>query len=86
MVDDRIKKVLTDENREQVIALVAKAMANSLRLGATENLLRDLRADVERYEAIQREAQRERKRYNQELAEIGFHDVGHARTELGPGF
>ena len=86
MVDDRIKKVLTDENREQVIALVAKAMANSLRLGATENLLRDLRADVERYEEVLRRAQRERKRYNQELAEIGFHDVGHARTELGPGF
>ena len=86
MVDDRIKKVLTDENREQVQSIVTKAMENNLLLGATENLLRDLRADVERYEEVLRRAQRERKRYNQELAEIGFHDVGHARTELGPGF
>src|SRR5271154_2567127 len=62
MVDDRIKKVLTDENREQVQSIVTKAMENNLLLGATENLLRDLRADVERYEEVLRRAQRGGKR------------------------
>jgi hypothetical protein len=76
------KTILTDENREQVQAIVTKAMANLKVVRFTEDELRTLRADVDRHEAILRDAQRERKRYDQELKEIGFHDVGHARTEL----
>jgi len=76
-------KILTEENREQVQSIVTKAMTNVALVRYTEEELRTLRASVDRHEAVLREAQRERKRYDQELKDIGFHDVGHARTELG---
>ena len=77
------KKILTEQNRAQVEVLVTQAMTNLRLVRYTEEELRILRASVERHEAILAEAQRERKRYNRELEAIGFHDLGHARTELG---
>lgn len=76
-------KILNDENREQVQAIVFHAVGNSILIESTTNELRTLRASVAHHEEVLRKAELDRTRFNQKLNEIGFHDIGHARTELG---
>jgi hypothetical protein len=74
--------VLNDDNKARVQQIVEWAMTNSRIIEHSRNELTTLRSSAERLEEVLRQAERERDRYNRELKALGFHDVGHARTEL----
>jgi len=75
--------VLNDQNKAQVQTIVTQAMTNRRLIEIMEDELRKLCASLDWNENFLREAQREQDRYNQEIQALGFHDIGHARTELG---
>jgi hypothetical protein len=73
---------LNDQNKDQVRELVKHGLKVRDVIEHARGELAHLRAAVERYEETLRVAERERERNNRGLKELGFHDVGHARTEF----
>jgi hypothetical protein len=74
--------VLNDDNKAQVKQIVEWAMTNKRIIDHSRSELATLRSSAERLEEVLRQAERERDRYNREIRALGFHDIGHARTEL----
>ena len=58
-------------------------MGNLTALRAVQAELAAARAKAEQMEEYERQLTRTREALNRELKALGFHDVGHARTELG---
>lgn len=74
--------ILTADNEAQVRDVVTQAMSNRDALEAVRAELATARANVEKYEKYERELGRHRDDFNRQIRALGFHDIGHARTEL----
>ena len=74
--------ILNDQNEAQVRDVVAQAMGNRDALDAVRAELAAARANVEKYEGYERDLERTRDEFIRQIRSLGFHDIGHARTEL----
>lgn len=75
--------VLTPENTDQVKEVVRLAMSVRAGLDFAQGELKKHRTSVDYWEEQERRLSRERDEYQRQIKALGFHDIGHARTELG---
>lgn len=74
--------ILNDENEAQTRHVVGQAMQNYALLGGAEEQLAFHKREFEKAEAAVRFFKRLRDELNGQIKALGYHDIGHARTEL----
>jgi hypothetical protein len=75
--------VLNDQNRAETERVCREAVTNRKLVDHLRGEIEMHRKSAEWLEGMLREAERIRDGYNREIKALGYHDIGHARTELG---
>ena len=75
--------VLTKENEVQTKHIVTLAMSTKAGLDFARDELKKHRTSLAYWEEQERRLERERDEFHRQIKALGYHDIGHARTELG---
>jgi hypothetical protein len=70
------------QNKEQVVATVEEGLEAHRRFKTAELGLHKAQRNLREWEQEYADAQRQREAIQVKIKALGFHDIGHARTEL----